>query len=909
MQQLLYLLKKRFKKWLVFIIFIAVLVGLVFPYYGNIYYNDISNPNQGGHYNTPSKGNTEFNLRSVSYSSTTNSHLIYGPNNTVIKNITVGSGPSGAVFDASNGNIYVMNDGSKNVSVIDGATNTVIKNITVGSDPCRGTFDSSNGYIYVTHDGSKNVSVIDGATNTVIKNITVGSDPSGAVFDPSNGYIYITNSLSNNVSVINGATNNVITSIAVGAYPYGGTFDPSNGYIYLNDRETDCVSVINGSTNQLISNIIVDPNPSGATFDPQNGYVYVTSNGHNSVSVINDKTNVMIKSISVGESPYGISFDQSNGYIYVANYCSDNVSIINATTNTVIKNTTVGLGPLRIAFDLSNGYLYVTNGLSRNVSVISPTALVISEYSVSFKESSLPLGFTWYVNVSNGMYSGPITSSNYTVYLQNGSYSFYVTSANKTFAPSYVSTCTVNGAHLTIPMTFTEIKYILTIQESGLPSGTEWNLTFEGTTYHLTNTSYIFAVPNGTYSFFATSHDYKNVYGAITVSGSSLIYTINMEFQLYAITFNQTGLQSGMFWYVNITESNGTKYLSGPITGSNYTFSLTNGSYTFTIVSANKIYAPNLTAGSFTVNGLSLSESITFSEVLYSLQFTENGLPSGVSWYVNITESNGTTYLSGPISGSSYSFSLTNGSYTYRIASSNRIYEPSILSSILTVDGSTVSIPVAFSEVLYSVQFTESGLPLGTPWYVNITESNGTIYLSGPIGSGSIYTIKLTNGTYVYSISTSNRIYAPVSSQNSLVVNGSSLQIGIKIIEVKYNIEFKETGLPSGVSWYVNITESNDTLYLSGPISGSSYSFSLTNGSYKYTIASSNKIYAPTLISATFTVDGSTIAIPTTFTLVKYNLTIQESGLPTNTEWNLTFEGTTYQLTNYSKVIPKYELF
>ena len=50
-----------------------------------------------------------------------------------------------------------------------------------------------------------------------------------------------------------------------------------------------------------------------------------------------------------------------------------------------------------------------------------------------------------------------------------------------------------------------------------------------------------------------------------------------------------------------------------------------------------------------------------------------------------------------------------------------------------------------------------------------------------------------------------DRIYAPVSLQNSLIVNGVSLQIGIKIIEVTYNIEFKETGLPLGITWYVNI--------------------------------------------------------------------------------------------------------
>jgi hypothetical protein len=442
------------------------------------------------------------------------------------------------------------------------------------------------------------------------------------------------------------------------------------------------------------------------------------------------------------------------------------------------------------------------------------------------------------------------------------------------------------------------------------------------------------------------------------------------------VQFTENGLPSGVSWYVNITESNGTKYLSGAISGSSYILSLTNGSYTYTIASANKIYAPNLTAGSFTVNGSTLSESITFSEVLYSVQFTENGLPSGVSWYVNIsgmassgpittstysikltngtyifaistsnkiyapyyadtfTVNGGTQEISivfkpvvynitfnsvnlpsgyiwyvnlsnglssGPISGSSYSFSLTNGTYTYIIASSNKIYKPSPISSTFTVKGTTLTEKITFSEVLYSVQFTESGLPSGASWYVNITESNGTKYLSGPI-SGSSYSFSLTNGSYTYKIASANRIYEPSILSSILTVDGSTVSIPVAFSEVLYSVQFTENGLPSGVSWYVNITESNGTKYLSGPISGSSYSFSLTNGSYTYKIATSNKIYAPTLISAAFTVDGSTLAIPTTFTVVKYNVTIQETGLPSGTEWNLTFNGLTYHLTNSSYV-------
>jgi YVTN family beta-propeller protein len=47
----------------------------------------------------------------------------------VIKTITVGTGPYGDLFDPANGNIYVANVGSNSVSVIDGSTNTVIATV------------------------------------------------------------------------------------------------------------------------------------------------------------------------------------------------------------------------------------------------------------------------------------------------------------------------------------------------------------------------------------------------------------------------------------------------------------------------------------------------------------------------------------------------------------------------------------------------------------------------------------------------------------------------------------------------------------------------------------------------------------------------------------------------------------
>jgi hypothetical protein len=348
---------------------------------------------------------------------------------------------------------------------------------------------------------------------------------------------------------------------------------------------------------------------------------------------------------------------------------------------------------------------------------------------VQFTETGLTSGASWYVNITetNGTIyqSGAISTTSYSLSLTNGSYSFTISSANKIYAPSYVSVFTVNGSSLTISATFTEILYNLTIQESGLPAGTEWNLTFGGTIYQLANTSYIFSVPNGTYSFLATSHDYKDVSGTITVNSSFFIYTINMELQLYEVTFNETGLPAAAVWYVNL--SNGMT--SGPITGSSYSFSFTNGSYSYTVATSNKTYYTSPT-GSFTVNGTHISETIAFSKVTYVVTFTENGLPSGVYWYLNGSGLSG--YES---SQASISFNLSNGTYSYTVSNLSSFYTTTTHFTVI-VSGKNVTENIYYYHWAYitgSITPTNSNLTLNGK-LVSLT-SSGSFYISVPNGT------------------------------------------------------------------------------------------------------------------------------------------------------------------------------
>ncbi|MHB8561113.1 MAG: ice-binding family protein, partial [Thermoplasmataceae archaeon] len=156
----------------------------------------------------------------------------------------------------------------------------------------------------------------------------------------------------------------------------------------------------------------------------------------------------------------------------------------------------------------------------------------------------------------------------------------------------------------------------------------------------------------------------------------------------------------------------------------------------------------------------------------------------------------------------------------------------------------------------YLSEFMETGLPQGKAWYVNITGTPG----SGPI-TGTSYSVSVPNGSYNYTIGTSDSTYRSVEAGGSFRVNGTQSSTMVIFTPVKYTVTFTETGLPQGTAWYVNITGQNS----SGELLGSSYSVNLTNGSYAYNI--SYPSYVSRDYSGNFTVNGSPVPLTIPFAL------------------------------------------
>lgn len=151
---------------------------------------------------------------------------------------------------------------------------------------------------------------------------------------------------------------------------------------------------------------------------------------------------------------------------------------------------------------------------------------------------------------------------------------------------------------------------------------------------------------------------------------------------------------------------------------------------------------------------------------LYTVTFTQTGLPSGVEWGVGVPGTGGSTVwnysTSNPITQA-----LPNGTYPWSAVSSDPSYAASNPSPEVTINGAAVSVSVTFTQV-YRLTFSESGLPAGTAWQASVTQDG---VVNGTSSTTSSIVIVGFSGAYSYNVSASGYVATPASGSGILSAN------------------------------------------------------------------------------------------------------------------------------------------
>jgi hypothetical protein len=362
--------------------------------------------------------------------------------------------------------------------------------------------------------------------------------------------------------------------------------------------------------------------------------------------------------------------------------------------------SSVGLTPARAASPATG-----------TVSFTTPSTLVsvsfVFGYTVTFTETGLPASTRWYVNIT-GQTSLTGTTTTLSKTLPNGTYTFSAATVNKEYAPSYNPHFTVSGGPVAVAITFTFHPYLVTFTESGLPSGTSWNVAINGGAPSSSVTTTItFEEANGTYHYaVGLISGYHAVdTGSFVVNGNSPRIHVTFAPTTYTVKFTETGLTSA--WHTTWCVTYNTTTTCS--TGSSIAFTgIRNGSsYTYSIGHVANYSLDASYTGSGTISGgggqgqIVKTVAVPWKLVKYTVTFTESGLSAHGSWQVTM---DGKTTVS---TGSKITFSVSNGSYAFTAVAAgySSVSNPP---SPAVVNGGPTGVTVTFTATV------PHGSPAGT---------------------------------------------------------------------------------------------------------------------------------------------------------------------------------------------------
>lgn len=632
-------------------------------------------------------------------------------------------------YDSWNGDLYLTNSGSANVTVVDpssGGTLAIVRVTPSQTSDAWCVADNTTGNVYVYNGGWNYIAVLNGSTNSYLTSIPVGYGVDDVAVDAENGFVYTSFGNLSEVKVINGSSNSVVTSIGFNQTQQGVVYDATNGYVYAADS-VGWLTAIDPNTNQVAAGTVGPGGSSEMAFDSFNGLV---------VSVLDNE----IRFVSPPAPPtlYEVSFEPT-GEVDAGTSWGVDVEGFGLHTSTTPDDVQFSLPNGNYSYSVPTVTGYIVSPSAATFTVDGSNDIVpldfVPTYSVTFAQSNLsdlPAGASWAVTfggVTEHSTASALSFDNAT----SGEYNYSVAGRSGYLLSPKSGIVDVDDDDVTVLVTYRVILYNVTFFETGLPTSSIWRVQVNGSGSPASAGKPITVqLPDGPFEYVISEvpgYIQRTVpySGSGVVSGANFSVTLSFHVFTYKATFTEAGLPNGVSWQLNVT---------GLLSATNVTFqgngsvvlSLPNGTFVYQPACDNLPWSPQNQSSNITIAGTepqTVSVNFTFvSPVIAS----ESGLPKGASWTITLNQTEGGSsgaFREETLSSRAFSFStnestqrfyLANGTYSYSVTSATAGWVPEPAKGTLTVVGSPTGTTV--SET-FSQGTTAPG---GSPWVPTETE-------------------------------------------------------------------------------------------------------------------------------------------------------------------------------------------
>ena len=691
-----------------------------------------------------------------------------------------------------------------------------------------------------------------------VGNFSLGNDQSGLsaslsnssklesiVFDPANENLYV--ALSSNIFQINTTTNKITKDITIGKCINWMGYDSVNDLLYLSVTDNYTYetsegvsfnySIIsynpaNGTINKPIINF--NGGPYCNAIDTRSNVLYFDSSPGN-ISALNLTSGNISATISAGQCE--MYYSNSNGLLYLG---GSSMTIINTQNNSILSSHFLKNYSNEFIYDPTSNALIVTFLHSPQIYIMNgSTDTIMKKVNCALQ----PTGIAY--NPTN--HYAYVYSSNGTVEIINASNFSHVgalkipalkSSISLLEYPTYQSYDELNG----------EVYLGCTVQDEILAlKGTSVNNT--SSIYIRSSTiSALFYDRYNNNLYVSTNNETLYSFNATTLAEDG-ITDVGLCPQFFALN------PDSCYLYVSNGASNTVSIINTKTfsTLKNVSVGLDPGDI-FYCTKTNDIYVLNRASENisvFTQSGTHLS-SISLPRVYNS----------GKAFSMIYDDHTGDLYISftgfrSPIESVNILTGNVSGSFQ---CAGRSIYLDPITGNILGCNGITVipssssreSSPILRGELRNPVYDSlEENIIAMNYFGDNISIINATTqYIEGEInvsGFPNSITVDLYTGTIFTSFLQSSRI-------------------AILKLFPEYNVNFKETGMNSDISWFINMNGRPNNF----TIDSTSESIYLPNGTYSFTIGTS-QLYSVSPQSGSVHVDGKGVTITITFAFKYFN--------------------------------------
>lgn len=247
------------------------------------------------------------------------------------------------------GTLYVVNKGSKSITIFDLFEGTEVKELQLAIEPHEATLVSNPNRIVVTNygapdDAAKSITVINADTNTKEKTIPLGASerPHGIITMPQENTVGVVTDVGNHLSVVNIATGRVEKQIGTQQdFSHLLVHHPIKPLVYVSNINSGSVSVINVETDEVVLVIPCSDRAEGIDISPDGVELWVTNIDDNSISVIDTETYETTSQLETGNQPLRLQFSIDGKQCLVSNASDGTISVYDTKTKKLISNVQI----------------------------------------------------------------------------------------------------------------------------------------------------------------------------------------------------------------------------------------------------------------------------------------------------------------------------------------------------------------------------------------------------------------------------------------------------------------------------------------------------------------------------------------------------------------------------------------